>query len=91
MPVMQGKLHKVPIGGGPPTMLCDATNRGASWGPDGTIVFATSPTSGLYRVPAAGGTAEPLTTLAPSDRPSCQVERRSSSRFSRPAPALTMH
>ena len=68
LPVMQGKLHKVPIGGGPPTTLCDATNRGASWGPDGTIVFATSPTSGLYRVSAAGGTAEPLTTLAPSER-----------------------
>ena len=62
------KLQKVRIGGGPPTTLCDATNRGASWGPDGTIVFAASPTSGLYRVSAAGGRAEPLTKLEPSER-----------------------
>jgi Tol biopolymer transport system component len=62
------KLQKVRIGGGPPTTLCDATNRGASWGPDGTIVFAASPTSGLYRVSAAGGRAEPLTKLESSER-----------------------
>jgi serine/threonine-protein kinase len=63
-----GKLKKVPIGGGPPTTLCGATNRGAAWGPDGTIVFATSPTSGLFRIPATGGTPEPLTKLEPSQR-----------------------
>ena len=58
----------MPIGGGTPTTLCDATPRGASWGPDGTIVFAASPTGGLYHVPAGGGTAEPLTKLEPSER-----------------------
>ena len=68
IPVAQGKLKKVPIGGGPPTTLCDATNRGGSWGPDGTIVFAAIPTGGLYRVSAAGGAAEPLTKLEPTER-----------------------
>ena len=68
VPVVQGKLKKVPIGGGPSTTLCDATNRGAAWGPDDTIVFASSPTGGLSRVSAAGGTAEPLTKLEPTER-----------------------
>ena len=37
--------------------------RGASWGPDDTIVFATSdPAKGLLRVSAGGGEAEVLTT-----------------------------
>ncbi len=67
-PVAQGKLKKVPVGGGPPTTLCDATNRGGAWGPDGTIVFATSPTGGLYRVSATGGVPEPLTKLEPTER-----------------------
>jgi hypothetical protein len=59
------KLWKMPIGGGSPQALCDVTVLvGASWGDDGTIVFAPSFDSGLWRVPAAGGVAEPLTTLA---------------------------
>ena len=35
---------------------------GASWGSDGTIVFGQR-AGGLFRVSAAGGNAEPLTTL----------------------------
>jgi eukaryotic-like serine/threonine-protein kinase len=51
-------LVKVPVEGGVPQAICDASEvRGASWGPDGMIVFATG-TSGLRRVPAAGGTSE---------------------------------
>jgi serine/threonine-protein kinase len=68
VPVAPGKLKKVPVGGGPPTTLCDAVNRGASWGPDNSIVFTTSATSGISRVNAAGGTPEPLTKLLPSER-----------------------
>ena len=68
VPLTSGKLKKVPVGGGPPTTLCDAANRGASWGPDNTILFTTSATSGISRVSAAGGTPEPLTTLQPSER-----------------------
>ncbi len=33
--------------------------RGATWTPDGTIVFGPSQTSGLLRVDARGGTPSP--------------------------------
>ena len=35
--------------------------RGASWGPDGTIIFGTVSASGLWRVSASGGEPEELT------------------------------
>jgi len=62
-----GKLKKVALRGGPPVTLCDAPNgRGASWGPDGQIVFtpAASLGIGLWRVSASGSevTPQPLTT-----------------------------
>src|SRR6185503_5346204 len=40
---------------------------GASWGSDGTIVFAFARNGGLWRVPAAGGTPEALTALQPGE------------------------
>jgi serine/threonine-protein kinase len=53
------QLKKIAITGGPAVTLCpfDGSGpRGAAWGADGTIVFATSDTSsGLWRVSAAGG------------------------------------
>ena len=58
-------LQRVSVRGGPISTICDLLGdlRGASWGSDGTIVFAsTDPTSGLWRVPAVGGEPEPLTT-----------------------------
>ena len=59
-------LQRVSVRGGPISTICDLPQdlRGASWGADGTIVFASSdPTSGLWRpVPAVGGEPEPLTT-----------------------------
>jgi Tol biopolymer transport system component len=59
------ELKKVPIQGGSSITLCNMQlSRGASWSEDGSIVFAASPTSGLSRVPAAGGDPEPLTELA---------------------------
>ena len=52
------------ITGGPAVTICslDAAPRGATWGPDGTIVFATnnSPT-GLFRVSEGGGEPSVLT------------------------------
>ena len=36
--------------------------RGATWGADGTIVFATNVSTGLQRVPAGGGEPTALTT-----------------------------
>jgi len=62
--VTSGEMQKVPLSGGTPMTLCSVErSRGASWGEDDTIVFAPNPNSGLFRVPAAGGEPEPLTTL----------------------------
>ena len=58
-----GKLKRVALGGSLPVPICEAPDmRGASWGPDGTIVFAPGVDSGLMTVPAGGGTPQPLTT-----------------------------
>ncbi|HEV3214821.1 MAG TPA: protein kinase [Vicinamibacterales bacterium] len=64
-----GKLKKIAVTGGAPVTLADApAARGGSWAEDGTIIF--TPTSGiigisgLWSVPAAGGTPERLTTPA---------------------------
>ena len=63
-----GELRKVPLTGGPAVTLCKAAALfGASWGSDGTIVFATARNGGLLRVSAEGGTPEALTTLQPGE------------------------
>jgi Tol biopolymer transport system component len=60
----QGKLKKVDVNGGPSEELCPAPNgEGGTWNSEGTILFAPSPTSALFRVPAAGGTPTPVTML----------------------------
>ena len=68
-----GELKKVPITGGAAISLCKVNGnpRGASWGVDNTIVFATSGTAssdssafrntGLLRVSAGGGEPQVLT------------------------------
>jgi serine/threonine-protein kinase len=64
-----GKLRKVPVGGGSPIVICDAPDMmGASWASDGTIVFASPPPdrgSGpiLWRVSESGGQPLALTHL----------------------------
>ena len=62
---MGTELKKVSISGGPPITLCRVPTggaRGASWGPDDTIVFATGDTAtGLLSVPASGGEPKVLT------------------------------
>ncbi len=61
-------LKKVAVTGGPAVTLAtlDGAPRGATWGPDDTIIFATSnTTTGLQRVAAAGG---PTTVLTRPDR-----------------------
>ena len=58
-------LRKMPIAGGPPVTITAVGREmlGATWGPDDTIVFATTePGTGLQRVPAGGGTPTVLTT-----------------------------
>ena len=59
-----GELKKVPMAGGPPITICRVTGgiRGSTWGPDGTIIFATNdPNTGLFSVPASGGEPKLLT------------------------------
>ena len=58
-------LTRVGVGGGAPAAICDLDGLllGASWGADGNIIFASNaPESGLWRVAAAGGEPEVLTT-----------------------------
>ena len=51
-----GVLKKVALRGGPATTICDLPNafRHATWTADDTIIFGVA-TSGLLRVPGAGG------------------------------------
>jgi serine/threonine-protein kinase len=58
------KLKKISVQGGAVVTLCDvATDRGGSWGDDGTIVFTGERLAALSKVSSAGGTPQPLTTL----------------------------
>jgi hypothetical protein len=51
------KLRRVDIAGGLPLAICDAADgRGGTWSSDGQILFGTI-ASGLFRVPASGGTS----------------------------------
>jgi serine/threonine-protein kinase len=59
------KLKKIATGGGAPLILTSVTpvTRGASWAPDGTIYLAPTFSDPLFKVPDAGGTLAPVTTL----------------------------
>jgi Tol biopolymer transport system component len=62
---LMGTLMKVAINGGPAVTICkyERNSRGASWGPENDIIFATAePTTGLLRVAAGGGEPKVLTT-----------------------------
>ncbi|MCH6554813.1 MAG: PD40 domain-containing protein [Acidobacteria bacterium] len=62
-------LKKVSVSGGAPLTLCETQlNRGGTWGPDDTIVFASHITAGLSRIPATGGTPEEITTRSEGER-----------------------
>ena len=61
-------LKKVAVTGGPPVTIASVGNaaRGATWGPEDSIIFATnSSTDGLQRTSSAGG---PVTVLTRPDR-----------------------
>ena len=63
-------LQRVSIQGGPPqTIVGDVGGNllGASWGPDDSIVFATTSGAGLMRVAAVGGEPTALTTVGESE------------------------
>jgi serine/threonine protein kinase len=59
-----GRLKKIPAGGGPSQLIAAnvADNRQASWGPDDTILFSKG-TTGILRVSSSGGTVTPVTEL----------------------------
>ena len=66
----EGKLKKVAVDGGEPLPICDADAvRGASWGADGSILFAAGD-KGLLRVSAQGGTPQVVT------RPETEAKER---------------
>jgi eukaryotic-like serine/threonine-protein kinase len=60
-----GKLVKVAIDGGAPVEICSTVSlAGGAWGRNGVIVFSPGTIySGLLRVSADGGTAEPATLI----------------------------
>ena len=61
------KIRKADVSNGTVQDICDRTVLpiGGSWNRDGVIIFGTLST-GLWRVPAEGGTPAPLTVLDPS-------------------------
>jgi len=66
-----GKLKKIDTSGGPAEILCDAPNgRGGTWNHEGVMLFSPDLQAPIYRVPASGGTAVPVTRLVsdPSHR-----------------------
>jgi Tol biopolymer transport system component len=65
----QAKLMTAAVAGGAPSTIADASAHplGGTWGEDDTIVFVPSLSSGLLRVPAAGGKPQPVT--APDEGP----------------------
>ncbi|MDZ4259979.1 MAG: protein kinase, partial [Gemmatimonadales bacterium] len=62
--VRNGQVQKVPVAGGPTTVLVDSSsNSSAVWSVGGEWLYYTKQGDGLWRVPAAGGGAERLTTI----------------------------
>jgi Tol biopolymer transport system component/predicted Ser/Thr protein kinase len=59
------KMKKISVHGGAPVVLCDASPnpRGASWTEDGNIIAGLNTLGSLSRVPAEGGTPQPVTKL----------------------------
>ena len=64
-----GALKRISANGGPPVSITPikGIGRGATWGADGTIVFATTDSTGLMRVSATGGEPTMLTTPGQGD------------------------
>ena len=61
-----GKLKKVRRSGGVPEVIYGVPEIAqGTWGADGTILFAKAVNSPIFRVPASGGDAAPVTSLLP--------------------------
>jgi Tol biopolymer transport system component len=60
------RLRTIPASGGAPSDLAPApASFGASWGLDGSIIYAPAADGGLYRVASTGGPSTQLTGPAP--------------------------
>jgi eukaryotic-like serine/threonine-protein kinase len=62
----EGKLKKIPVGGGPPQTICDVSFEGSgSWSREGIILFAEAAPGreGIHRVSAGGGERTRVTSL----------------------------
>ena len=58
------KLKRIDLAGGPATVLCDApAARGGSWSREGTIIFSGQASTGIFQIPAAGGSPKPVTIV----------------------------
>ena len=58
------KMKRVEASGGPPQNVADTVaGKGATWSPQGIIVFNPRPLGVLYQVAASGGTPQPVTSL----------------------------
>jgi eukaryotic-like serine/threonine-protein kinase len=69
----QGKLKKIPVGGGPPQTLCDVGGQGGSWSRNGVILF--SPLYGLYRVSEDGSPVTSVETSVNGASPESWLEK----------------
>jgi Tol biopolymer transport system component len=59
-----GVLKSLDTSGGSPAIITQAPNlRGASWGPDGTIIFSPKTGAGIYMVAVTGGSSSQITQL----------------------------
>ena len=75
--IAEGKLKRIPFGGGPVQTICDlppGDGEGATWSSDGSIIFAPPrtepaalPVGALSWVSAIGGAIRPATTLDVKD------------------------
>jgi|RhiMethySRZTD1v2_1073278.scaffolds.fasta_scaffold03644_10 eukaryotic-like serine/threonine-protein kinase len=67
---VRSEIKRVSISGGAATTLTrtdGGSPAGLSWGSDGYVVFATTTSGGLFRVPALGGESSRLTKAIPGE------------------------
>lgn len=62
---LDGRMKKIPVTGGASQSISDTsiTGPGASWGADDIIYYPATGIAGLSKIPASGGTSQPVTTL----------------------------
>jgi hypothetical protein len=65
-----GKLQRLDIDSRAPQILAQAANpRGGAWSAEGTIIFGPAPGVGIFKVPASGGDATPLSAADSATHP----------------------